>query len=97
MAVAGMIDPTTGPGKAEKARCVAVVPVSGTPRRAVPIAGLTRPDPSFVTHLIAMAERSPQTRLLQRAAPTDVQSAYGSVARHNRRLTPAGIRVRQIA
>jgi hypothetical protein len=42
---------------------------------------LNRPDPSFVTHLIAMAEQSPQTRILRRAATADVQAAYQSARR----------------
>jgi hypothetical protein len=81
-----------------KAASVALVPVVATPRRLAPAAhGLTRPDPFFVTHLIAMAELSPQTRLLRRAAAADVQAAYRSVANQNRTVTPAGIRMRQSA
>jgi hypothetical protein len=81
-----------------KAASTALVPVVATPRRPAPVAqGLTRPDPSFVTHLIAMAELSPQTRLLRRAAPGDVQAAYRSVANQNRTVTPPGGRMRQIA
>jgi hypothetical protein len=81
-----------------KATSVALVPVGATPRRLAPFAqGLTRPDPSFVTHLIAMAELSPQTRLLRRAAPEDAQAAYRSVANQNQQLTPPGVRMRQIA
>jgi hypothetical protein len=77
---------------------VALVPVAASPRRFAPVGqGLTRPDPSFVTHLIAMAEMSPQTRLLRRAAPQDVQAAYRSVANQNRIATPPGVRMRQTA
>ena len=77
---------------------VALVPVVAAPRRLAPAAqGLTRPDPSFVAHLIAMAEMSPQTRLLRRAAPEDVQAAYRSAANQNRTVTPPGARMRQIA
>jgi hypothetical protein len=77
---------------------VALVPVVAAPRRLAPIAqGLTRPDPSFVTHLIAMAEMSPQTRSLRRAAPEDVQAAYRSVANQNLAVTPPGVRTRLIA
>jgi hypothetical protein len=75
---------------------VALVPVVAAPRRLAPVP-LTRPDPSFVTHLIAMAEMSPQTRLLRRASPEDVQAAYRSVANQNRTVTPPGVRMRQIA
>jgi hypothetical protein len=77
---------------------VALVPVVATPRRLEPVAqGLTRPDPSFVTHLIAMAEMSPQTRMLRRAAPEDVQATYRSVANQNRTMTAPGVRMRQTA
>jgi hypothetical protein len=81
-----------------QAASVALVPVVAIPRRLPPVAqGLTRPDPSFVTHLIAMAELSPQTRLLRRAAPEDAQAAYRSLASQNQQLTPPGGRMRQIA
>jgi hypothetical protein len=76
---------------------VALVPVVATPLRLAVAPGLTRPDPSFVTHLIAMAEMSPQTRSLRRAAPEDVQAAYRSVANQNRTVTPPGVRIRQTA
>jgi hypothetical protein len=77
---------------------VALVPVVATPRRLAPIAqGLTRPDPSFVTHLIAMAELSPQTRTRRRAAPGDVQAAYLSVANQDRTVTQPGARTLRIA
>jgi hypothetical protein len=83
---------------AVKPACTALVPIVTAPRRLTPIAlGLTRPDPSFVTHLIAMAELSPQTRLLRRATPEDVQAAYRSVANQNRTMSPPGCRMRQIA
>jgi hypothetical protein len=86
-------DPESG---GEKPACVALVPVTAL-RRPAPIAhGLTRPDASFVTHLIAMAEHSPQTRTLRRAAPEHVQAAYRSVANQNQPLT-AGVRMRQVA
>jgi hypothetical protein len=80
-----------------KGASVALAPVVSTPRRLAPVAqGLTRPDPCFVAHLIAMAEMSPQTRLLRRAAPEDAQAAYRS-ANQNRTATPPGVRMRQIA
>jgi hypothetical protein len=80
-----------------KSACVALVPIVAALRRPAPIAhGLTRPDASFVTHLIAMAEHSPQTRLLRRAAPEQVQAAYQSVANQNQPPTP-GVRMRQVA
>jgi hypothetical protein len=37
----------------------------------------TRPNASFVTHLIATAEQAPQTRALRRATPADALGAYG--------------------
>jgi hypothetical protein len=77
---------------------VALVPVVTAPRRPVAAAhGLTRPDAPFVAHLIAMAESSPQTRMLRRAAPADVQAAYRSVANQNQPLTPPGARMRRVA
>ena len=77
---------------------VALVPVVAASRKLAPIAhGLTRPDPTFVTHLIAMAELSPQTRLLRRAAPEDVQAAYRSVANQNGIVSPPGLRMQRIA
>jgi hypothetical protein len=80
------------------AASVALVPLVAIPRRLAPVAqGLTRPDPSFVAHLIAMVEMSPQTRLLRRAAPEEVQAAYRSVANQNRTMTPPGVRMRQTA
>jgi hypothetical protein len=80
------------------AASVALVPIVANSRRLAPVAqGLTRPDPSFVAHLIAMAEMSPQTRLLRRAAPEDVQAAYWSVANQTRTVTPPGVRMRQTA
>ena len=48
---------------------------------------LTRPDPSFVTQLIATAEQLPQTRELRRAAPADAMSAY----RAGQRSVPAAV------
>ena len=81
-----------------KAASVALVPVVASPRRPTPVAqGLARPDPSFVTHLIAMAESSPQTRLLRRAACGDVEAAYRSVANQSRTVTLPGVRMRHIA
>ena len=42
---------------------------------AVPLRS-ARHDPSFLTHLIAIAERCPQTRVLRRATPADALAAY---------------------
>lgn len=37
-----------------------------------------RPDPTFITHLIATADRAPQTCLLRRGSLADAQTAYGA-------------------
>jgi hypothetical protein len=41
---------------------------------------IARPDPSFITHLIATAEQVPQTRTLRRAEIVDVEAAYRKAA-----------------
>jgi hypothetical protein len=64
-----------------EAPSMALVPLA-PPEQAGPVSlRVNRPDPSFVTHLIAMAEHSPQTRMLRRAATADVQAAYQSARR----------------
>jgi hypothetical protein len=88
--------PRTADDAPAKVGSGALVPLGAAPRRLAP-AALTRPSPSFVAHLIAMAELSPQTRLLRRAAPEDVQAAYRSAANQNRTATPPGFRMRQSA
>jgi hypothetical protein len=45
---------------------------------------ITRPDSSFVTHLIATAAQMPQTRTLRRASPEYALSSYRSVANQNK-------------
>ena len=39
---------------------------------------MPRPDPTFVTQLIATADQAPQTRRLRRASPADARTAYGA-------------------
>jgi hypothetical protein len=56
-------------------------------------APLPRPDPSFVTQLIANAENLPQTSRLRRASSEDAQVAYGS--KHP--LPSVTARTRQVA
>lgn len=56
-------------------------------------APLPRPDPSFVTQLIANAEHLPQTSRLRRATPEDAQTAYGG----KRPLPSVTARTRQVA
>ena len=60
---------------------------------AVPLRS-ARHDPSFLTHLIAIAERCPQTRLLRRATPEDAMAAYRATDA-NGHVAPAGITTRQ--
>jgi hypothetical protein len=60
----------------------ALVATSPTTRSAPP-SGYGRPDPTFIAHLIATAEQSPQTRVLRRADVSDVQAAYRAVANQN--------------
>lgn len=59
----------------------------------VPKAPLPRPDPSFVTQLIANAEQLPQASRLRRASSEDAQMAYGS----KRPLPSVSARTRQVA
>ena len=72
--------------------CVALVPLAQELHQA-PKLPLPRPDPSFVTQLIATAEQVPQTRTLRRAAPADALTAYGA---HRRKPAQAGLSTRQI-
>lgn len=44
---------------------------------------LSRPDPGFVTQLMAMEQQFPQTRVLRRARPDEATAAYRLVARGN--------------
>lgn len=56
-------------------------------------APLSRPDPSFVTQLIANAEHLPQASRLRRGSSEDAQMAYGS----KRPLPSVTSRTRQVA
>jgi hypothetical protein len=56
-------------------------------------APLSRPDPSFVTQLIANAEHLPQASRLRRASSEDAQMAYGT----KRPLSSVTARTRQVA
>ena len=58
--------------------CVALVPMAPASPHAPACSRMPRPDPTFVTHLIAMAEQVPQTRHLRRAAPHEALSAYAA-------------------
>jgi len=57
--------------------CVELVPVTQSVHWS-PRPSMARPDPSFVTHLIATAAQAPQTRILRRASLADAQTAYGA-------------------
>jgi hypothetical protein len=83
---------------AAKAPSVALVPLAPAEQAGPTSQRLNRPDPSFVTHLIATAEHSPQTRVLRRAATADVQAAYRSVANQDGTAGwCAGVRMRLTA
>ena len=70
----------------------ALVPLMPTLRWTRKVA-LPRPDPSFVTQLIANAEHVPQMSRLRRASPADAHVAYGS----KRPLGTVTARTRQVA
>ena len=71
---------------------VALVPLA-RPIRLAPTGPITRPDPTFVAHLIATAAQMPQTRNLRRATPSDAQSAYTASLRP---VSDAGRRTRHV-
>jgi hypothetical protein len=68
---------------------VPLTPILRWPRKAP----LTRPDPSFVTQLIANAEHAPQTSRLRRGSSEDARMAYGG----KRPLPSVSSRTRQVA
>jgi hypothetical protein len=77
---------------ADAPACVALVPVTQTvpwSRKSTTV----RPDPSFVTHLIATADQAPQTRSMRRASIEDAQTAYGA---SRTRRSGVGFRTRQV-
>ena len=76
-----------------RAACVALVPLAPAARRAQITRASTRPDPTFVAHLIATAAHLPQTRNLRRAAPSDALSAYTARPRPQ---AATGSRTRQV-
>jgi hypothetical protein len=63
----------------------ALVPTTASSYRA-PASRMSRPDPSFVAHLIATAQQLPQTRHLRRAAPQEALSAYAAHLAPARRI-----------
>ena len=77
---------------ADEPICVELVPVTQTVQWSRKSA-TARPDPSFVTHLIATADQAPQTRSLRRGSIEDAKTAYG--ASQTRRYG-VGFRTRQV-
>ena len=75
-----------------KPACVALVPLTPSVQ-CLHKQPLPRPDPTFLTHLIASAEQVPQARSLRRASSEDAQLAYAP-KRHQR--PGVGFRTRQI-
>ena len=73
--------------------CVDLVPLAQNVRPTSKLA-IVRPDPTFVTHLIATAAQAPQTCTLRRGSPADAQSAYGA---SQTRRAGIGFRTRQVA
>ncbi len=73
-----------------KPPCVALVPLAQPTQYAHTLRPPPRPDPSFMTQLIATAEHAPQTRLFRRATPADAVSAYRTP-----RPATAGLKTRQ--
>jgi hypothetical protein len=89
-------EPPADDGVASDAKpaCTALVPIAGpAPSSPSSSQSLSRPNSTFIAHLIATAEHAPQTRLLRRATPADAQSAY-SVTRHP--VKASCVRTRQI-
>lgn len=89
--IVSKIASTTGPSSQARQAAAAANPTAAEPvlsRALVPVEPparmpelrSTRPDASFVTHLIAMAEQTPQTRTLRRATPADARAVYGRTA-----------------
>ena len=74
-----------------KPACTALVPLAEPVRWLNRLPRRALPDPTFVTQLIATAERFPQTRDLGRAEMTDALSAY----RPAPAVQCAGLRTRQ--
>jgi hypothetical protein len=76
--------------------CVALVPTAQPAPQWSQAPGhrpLSRPNSIFITHLIATAQRAPQTRTLRRASAADAQTAYRA---SQQPLQRAGIRTRQV-
>jgi hypothetical protein len=73
--------------------CTDLVELNPVRAQWAPKRPLSRPNPSFITQLIATAEQVPQTRNLRRGSYAEAQSAYGphpserrSVSRRTRQI-----------
>jgi len=73
--------------------CVALVPMAEPVRRSRTLTRLSRPDPTFLTHLIATVDHAPQTRHNRRAAQADALSAYRA---HEPMDQTTGVRTQQV-
>jgi hypothetical protein len=71
---------------------LALAPTAEPVERSSKHVHVSRPDPSFLTHLIATAEQVPQTRNHRRAAQADALSAYRAYQDHGQET---GFRTRQ--
>ena len=71
---------------------VALVPLAARVQ-VLPKTPPNRPDPSFITQLIATAEQAPQTRIMRRGSCADALAAYGPHFSERRSVTR---RTRQI-
>jgi hypothetical protein len=76
-----------------KPASTALVSTAPASDHAPPSSRMARPDPIFVTHLIATAQQVPQTRHLRRAAPQEALSAYATQLQPAQRI---GRQTRQI-
>src|SRR5258708_38709733 len=76
-----------------KSACVALVPVTSSVQWSQAPRRLPRPNPVFVTHLIATAAQLPQTRPVCRATAADRHSAYRA---HPRPVQAARMRTRPV-
>ncbi|WFU45307.1 hypothetical protein QA640_43320 [Bradyrhizobium sp. CB82] len=80
-------------GEAEGGSGTALVPLTPTLEWAHKVVVPPRPDPSFVTQLLANAEHLPEASRLRRASPVDANMAYG----HKLPLGSVSARTRQVA
>lgn len=74
-------------GRSARVATDALVEVTPLRRTAPPAYTLSRPDPFFITQLLATADQIPQTRALRRAEVSDVEAAYRAVANQNAAVT----------